>query len=93
MRAEHLLGRMVVTLNGHRLGRIEEFHVRTEGGEWVVAAFALGPAGLFERLGLSARRVIGLTSKGYRVNWDQLTVAEKGALRLACSVKELQGPA
>jgi sporulation protein YlmC with PRC-barrel domain len=93
IRADHLLGRPVVALNGRRIGRIEEFHLEKDGRGWIVLGFALGPHGLLERLGLSVRAVLGLERSGYIVNWDQLTLTERGPLRLTCPVSELRGRA
>ena len=87
---DRMLGRPVIGLNGERVGRLEECRVHREGDVWTVVEYELGVAGLWERLGLGARLVLGLKSHGYRARWDQLAVSENGPLRLTCAVSELR---
>jgi hypothetical protein len=54
--------------------------------EWVI-----GRAGLFERLGLGTRLILGIApSSGYIVGWDQLDLTNVERPRLACRVEELR---
>jgi len=91
IRLGRLLGQPVVGGNGHRIGRLEEFRVRQQGDVWTISEYVIGAAGLWERLGLGTRLLVGLKRHGYTARWDQLAIdVEHGTLRLTCSVDELQ---
>jgi hypothetical protein len=90
LRADQLLGRVVVAQNGRRIGRVEEFHAHKHGDGWMISEYALGAAGLLERLGVAARSILGVAPRGYLVYWNQLTLAEEGPLRLTCRVSDLR---
>lgn len=90
IRLDRMLGRHIVSLNGQRIGRLEEFHVKRDGHTWTVVEYDIGAAGLWNRLGLGARLLIGLKPHGYRARWDQLQIVDEGPLRLTCPVAELQ---
>ena len=91
VRLDRLLGRRVVGANGRRVGRLEEFRVREDGGAWTVTEYVIGAAGLWERLGLGTRLLLGLRPHGYIARWDQIKIdGGERAIRLTCSVAELR---
>ena len=91
MRLDRLIGRQVRTANGRRLGRLHECRAEPSGGEWMVLEYVVGVAGLFERLGLGVRLVLGLgRPSGYIVRWDQLDLSDAERPRLTCSIAELR---
>ena len=51
---------------------------------------SIGSAGLFERLGVGLRLVIGPWPGGYVVRWDQLDISDPERPRLTCGVEELR---
>jgi hypothetical protein len=91
VRLDRMLGRQVLTLNNRPIGRLEECHVEQDGDRWIVAEYEIGVAGLWDRLGLGVRLLVGLNRRrGYRVRWDQLAISDDGPLRLTCAVDELR---
>ena len=91
MRLDDLIGREVYTQENERLGRLEEFRVDTEGDAWVITDYVVGAAGLFERLGLGARLILGLKKpSGYLVHWAQLDISSPDAPHLTCPVAEIR---
>jgi hypothetical protein len=89
IRLDQLVGREVLTGNNRRFGRLEEFRAERRDGEWVIVAYVIGAAGLFERLGVGARRIAGLERQGFVARWDQLDLSSPDRPRLSCSVDEL----
>jgi hypothetical protein len=75
--------------DGRRVGRIEECRAHKEGQGWAVTEFIIGAAGLWERLGLGARMVLGREPHGYIAQWDQLDFEDDEHVRLTCPVEEL----
>jgi hypothetical protein len=91
LRLDRLLGREVLTANNRSLGRLEEFRAERRGTAWMVTEFVIGRIGLFERLGLGARLVLGITAGGgYVARWNQLDLTNPDRPRLACPVEDLQ---
>jgi hypothetical protein len=89
VRLDRLLGRNVWA-GSRRVGRIEEFRAEERTGSWVVTAYVLGRAGLWERLGLGARLLFGNRPRGgYLVPWDKLDLSDPMRPRLTCPVDEL----
>jgi len=90
LRLDRLVGRMVITANHRRLGRIEEIRAEKHGSGCVVAAYVLGRAGLAERLGVGLRLLVGRRRRaGYIARWDQLDITDVTRPRLLCPVDEL----
>lgn len=90
-RLDDAIGRRVLTANNRSLGRLQECRAERRGTSWVVREWVIGPAGLFERLGLSTRLVLGIEPRGgYVARWDQLDLTNPKQPRLACSVDELR---
>jgi len=91
LRLDRLLGREVHTANNRRLGRLEEFRAERHGTEWVVTEYVIGAAGLFERLGLGARLILGIKrASGYLVRWDQLDLTNPDRPRISCRIEDLR---
>ena len=80
-----LLGRMVRTPEGARVGRIHEIQV-SESRE--VLEFLVGRQALLRRL--SALGLIRRKLKGFRIRWDQLDISDPTDPRLICAVDELK---
>lgn len=91
LRLDSLIGREVWTADGRKLGRLEEGRAGRRGGAWVILEWVIGPAGLFERLGINARLVVGICRHhGYLARWDQLDLRDPARPRLTCAVTELE---
>ena len=90
IRLDRLLGQPVRGRNGRRVGRIEEFRVRREGGGWIIDAYVLGGAGLLTRLNVGARLIVGMRPRGYVARWDQVQMNGSGTLQLTCAVDDLE---
>ena len=90
---ETLIGRTVWTLDDRRLGRLEDGRIAFVGDDWVIGEWIIGPAGLLERFGVSARLLIGVhPGAGYVARWNQLNVDDPQRPRLTCPVSELSVP-
>jgi hypothetical protein len=91
VRLDRLIGRTVLTRNNRRLGRLEECRAEQRGRNWVVVEWMVGPAGLFERLGLGARMIVGPVKRsGFVVKWNQLDLTNPDRPRLTCAIDDLQ---
>lgn len=93
VRLDRLLGRRVLTANHRSIGRIEEVRAERRGADWLVMAYVIGRAGLWERLGLGVRLLFDNDPRpGYVVRWDQVDVSDPLRPRLLCPVDELAKP-
>jgi hypothetical protein len=90
IRLEQLLGRQVLAANNRRVGRLEEFRAEVKGGVCEIREFVLGAAGLFERLGLGVRLIVGTRAGGYVARWDQIDLTDPERPRLTCRVEDLR---
>jgi hypothetical protein len=90
VRLDRLLGRQVLARNNQSVGRLEEFHAERRGNGCVVVGYAIGVAGLFERLGLGVKLIFGIRGGGYLARWDQIDLSDPEHPRLTCDVSELQ---
>jgi len=93
---ELLLGRRVMALNGHPLGRLEEVRAELNNrGFFFVTEYLVGSYAVLERLsawrmGRTILRTLHLRRKqGYRVRWDQLDLSDPRRPRLRCEIDEL----
>jgi hypothetical protein len=91
VRLDRLLGRRVRAANNRSIGRIHEFRAEQRGDGWQVTACVIGSGGLWERLDMRARLVIGLSwqRRGYVARWDQIDLSNPASPRLLCDVDEL----
>jgi hypothetical protein len=89
---EHLLGHQVRDPEGKRVGRILAVSTRRDGKDCVVHEYLLGTAALLTRLGISARRLVGLKIRRQPlcIPWDLLDLSDPGKPRLKCSREELR---
>lgn len=87
---DRLLGRVVLTRNNQRLGRLQDCRVEKHGHEWTIVEYVIGVAGLLERLGVGVRLVVGLRPGGFVARWDQLDISDPARPRLTCGVEDLR---
>jgi sporulation protein YlmC with PRC-barrel domain len=82
-----LVGRTVLDVDGHKIGRIQELHaeieLRDHGNEYVVREFHVGVFGAFEALAgirftRKAMRVFGRFSgyKSYSIPWQLMDLSD-----------------
>jgi len=90
VRVEDLIGREVYAHNNRRVGRLEEFRADVCDGACVVSHCVIGAAGLFERLDLGARRILGLRTHGYLARWNQMDISDPARPRITCPVDDLE---
>jgi hypothetical protein len=90
LRLDRLLGRQVRTANNQRVGRLEECRADKDGRESAITEYVIGAAGLFERLGVGVKLLLGRRVGGYVARWDQLDISDPERPRLTCGVEELQ---
>lgn len=93
LRLEDLLGREIYARNHRRVGRIEEFRARWDGTSCTIDAVVIGVAGLYERLGLGAKLLVGRTRGGRMAQWNQIDLSDPERPQLTCPVDELQDAA
>jgi hypothetical protein len=89
VRLDRVLGREVLAANNRRVGRIEEFRAEIRGGACEITEVVIGVAGLFERLGLGVKMLLGRRRTGHVARWDQIDLGDPDRPRLTCSVDEL----
>jgi hypothetical protein len=87
---DRLLGRVVLARNNQPVGRLEDCRAEKRGSECVITEYVIGTAGLFERLGVGVRLILGLRLRGYVARWDQLDISDPERPRLVCGVEELR---
>ena len=89
LRLDRLLGRQVLARNGQPVGRLEEFRAQKHGRGCTITEYVIGSAGLFERLGLGLKLLLGRRRSGYVARWDQIDISDPERPRLTCGVEEL----
>ncbi len=80
-----VLGRLVRSPDGSRVGRIQEMQLGDNGE---VLEFLVGREALLRRL--SALGLIRRRLKGYRIRWDQIDISDPTRPRLTCPIQELK---
>lgn len=91
VRLDRLVGRTIHSVDGHRVGRLEEIRAVPSSGEWTVTEYVIGAAGLSSRLGLGLRLLIGrIARRGYIARWDQLDISHPEHPTLRCPVERLE---
>jgi hypothetical protein len=85
---ELAIGQRVRTADGQVIGRLEE--VRADD-DWRITEYLIGPAGLLERLSVTASSAVGLAwrARGYRARWDQLDLTHPMHPRVTCDPSQL----
>lgn len=88
---QKLVGSIVRDPDGNVAGHIASAQAEIRGGECVITEYRLGPAAYLARLGISARRLLGLSgfTAPVRVPWNMLDVSDPASPRLLCKVDEL----
>jgi hypothetical protein len=89
VRLDRLLGREVLGGKNQRVGRLEECRVEQQGKSYVVTAYVIGVAGLWERLGVGFNALFGRHGGGYVARWDQVDISDPDHPRLTCRVEDL----
>jgi hypothetical protein len=90
-RLDRLVGRIVHTMDGRRVGRLEAFTVRRHDDTWFISAYMIGVIGLLERLGVGSRLILGRAGGGgYVARWDQMDLTDPDRPRLTCDVDALE---
>ncbi len=88
---ELLLGKRVRDANDKVVGRIQSIRATWKGNACVVDEYHLGTAALMEKLGISAKRLIGARNREpVRVPWDQLDLSDPERPRLKCTIDALK---
>jgi len=91
VRLQELVGKLVLDVNGARVGRIRCVRAERDGDDCVVREYEIGAAALLSRFGISALSLIGwpLGREPLCVPWNQLDVSDPQRLRLRCAKEEL----
>ena len=93
IRLDRVIGRTIRTANNRKLGRLEECRAERRGDSWVITEWVIGAAGLFERLGVGVRMILGFDAgSSFVARWDQVDLSNPDRPRLVCSVAELKRP-
>jgi hypothetical protein len=88
---ELLLGKRVRDANDKVVGRIQSIRATWKGNACVVDEYHLGTAALMEKLGISAKRLIGVGNREpVRVPWDQLDLSNPERPCLKCTIDALK---
>ena len=88
--AELLLGRRVLDVNDRVVGRIRSIHARRRGHDFFIEEYHIGPAAFLEVLGISTRRMVGLSFREpIRIPWQKLDLSDPERPRLRCAKEEL----
>lgn len=97
IRIQHLLGRMVVDVDGNDVGRIEEFRVERDGKTCVLEAYLIGASAVIQRLSAwTLVRPINRLLHGrgfyssYRVPWQDMDLSDPHHPRLRIPNRELR---
>ena len=78
VRLQELLGRRVRDADGNVVGRIMEISATVHGKECTVDSFHLGAAAFLQRLGISAGRLIGVSTsrEPKKIPWQDLDLSD-----------------
>ena len=90
LRLQDLVGRQVRDKHHRVIGRLEEVRVKLNGRHYVVSEYVIGPAAVFERLGLRVRSLFGRSAAGYVARWDQLELGDGEHPSLIGTVEDLE---
>ena len=87
---DRLLGRTVLGRDNQPVGRLHEFRTERHANGYVVSEYVIGAGGLFERLGLGLRLIMGFRPHGRIARWDQLDISDPEHPCLTCDVGQLR---
>jgi sporulation protein YlmC with PRC-barrel domain len=90
LRIEQLLGRKVHGPGGRKVGRIEEIRARRHGTGCVSTELVIGTLGLLERLDVGTKMLLGGSTGGCIVKWDQIDVSDPENPRLLVAATDLE---
>jgi hypothetical protein len=73
-----VVGRVVHDRNGTRIGRIHDVRGELNGSELEIVEYLLGAAALWQRIGITALRLIGVPHEPHpkRIPWDQIDISD-----------------
>jgi hypothetical protein len=89
---QFLVGSMIRDSGGKRVGRVEEIIGHRDGDRCLIDSYHVGAAAFFKRVGLSARRLVGLghRHKPLAVPWQQLDISDPKHPVVLCTKDELE---
>jgi hypothetical protein len=91
VRLDLLLGRRVLARDNRSVGRVEEFRAGERGPDLEITEYVIGAGGLFERLGVGLKLLVGgRGGGGYVARRDQLDISDPARPRLTCAIEELR---
>lgn len=81
---QDILGRRVRDENGKVLGRLHAIKAEIRGKECVVTEYHLGPAAIFERLGIRMSMLFGISfqREPVKIAWNELDLTNPEDLRV-----------
>ena len=88
VRVEDLIGSVVRTQDGRRVGHIEELRVARRDGEYQVTEYLLGSGAVLERWSLT-RGWFKARGRTLIAQWDQLDISNPRRPRLTCAIEEI----
>jgi sporulation protein YlmC with PRC-barrel domain len=96
IKVQHLVGKLVASENGERVGHIEAIRAEQQGDDFVITEYHVGAYAALERLSAS---IIGAAlldlfrlrreKRGYRIPWDRLDISDVEHPRLRGSKQDL----
>jgi sporulation protein YlmC with PRC-barrel domain len=76
IRATDLIGCVVRTEGGEKLGRVHDLRAHAAGdGGWILMGLVVGPAGLLARLGAGGEEAV---RRGNVIPWEAITSLDDG---------------
>ena len=76
IRATDLIGCVVRTEGGEKLGRVHDLRAHAAGdGDWILMGLVVGPAGLLARLGAGGDEAV---RRGNVIPWEAITSLDDG---------------
>ena len=86
---EDLAGARVASIDGFRVGRIQEVVAERHHGELQLVEYHLGSGALLERWSLT-RNLLGLKRRLLVARWDQIVIGHRDGPRLLVPVEQLE---
>jgi sporulation protein YlmC with PRC-barrel domain len=76
IRASELIGSVVCSESGERLGRVHDLRAHREDGQWLLVGLVIGPRGLFARF--TGGEEDAPIRAGRVIPWEAITRLEDG---------------